>query len=123
MYEPRRPRYESVIVVIVVILVLVLSMGLYAGRIKIQNGRLLKNELQAMRTAVELHIMRERTLPPDLKTLMKLTYIDGEGQPRPYLDKIFENSTGQLIDPFGNPYRYDPRTGRVYTTTRGYKNW
>jgi len=30
---------------------------------------------------------------------------------------------GNIIDPFGNPFAYDPLKGEAKTTTAGYETW
>jgi type II secretory pathway pseudopilin PulG len=118
-----RAKYEIVIVVIIVVLAVALAMGLYAGRTKIHNGKRLVNELQAMRTGIELYMTLNRSVPPTLETLAKSTYDSGDGTQRPYLENIPIGGKGKMMDPFGHPYKYDSKTGYVCSTTPGYQNW
>ena len=118
-----RAKYEIVIVVIIVVLAVALAMGLYAGRTKIHNGKRLVNELQGLRTGVELYMTLNRSIPSNLETLAKSTYDSGDGTQRPYIENLPTNEKGQIIDPFGHPYKYDPKTGYVCSTTPGYQTW
>ncbi len=42
---------------------------------------------------------------------------------RSYLEKVSVDEDGNILDPFGNPYDYDPDTGMVRSPTPGYGNW
>ena len=118
-----RAKYETVIITIIVVLAIALSVGLYSGRAKIHNGKRLINELQGLRTGIELYMMLNKSIPPSLETLAKSTYDAGDGTQRPYIENLPTNDKGQVIDPFGHPYDYDPKTGYVYSTAPGYQNW
>lgn len=118
-----RAKYEVVIVIIIVVLAVALSIGLYAGRTKIYNGKRLINELQGMRTAVQLYITLNHSVPPSLETLAKSTFDAGDETQRPYIENLPINDKGEVIDPFGHPYKYNPQKGYVYSTTPGYENW
>jgi hypothetical protein len=120
----RRPaRYEILIVSAVVILAVVLAAALYSGRTKIYNSRCLINELQSMRLALEVYVKINKAFPSDLNSLMKSTYEPSAGTRRPYLEKIAADKQGRPIDPFGNLYEYDSKTGLIHSRTRGYESW
>ncbi|PIU57707.1 MAG: hypothetical protein COS89_03830 [Deltaproteobacteria bacterium CG07_land_8_20_14_0_80_38_7] len=118
-----RAKYEVVVVVILVVLCVGLTIGLYSSRTKVENDKVLMNELTAMRTAVSLYMTLNKAVPPNLNTLMTATYDAGDGVKRSYLDKLQLNVEGGLVDPFGNAYGYDATRGYVYSTTKGYSNW
>jgi type II secretory pathway pseudopilin PulG len=117
-----RAKYEIVVVVIVVLLAIAVAIGLYAGRSKVHNDKLVINELSAIRSAVTLYADVNKAMPPNLETLTKSTY-DVAGANRPYLDSIKTNAEGKLVDPFGKPFVYDAKRGLVSSTSPGYEKW
>lgn len=40
-----------------------------------------------------------------------------------YLMERSVDKQGNIVDPFGNPFAYDPLRGEVKATTAGYENW
>jgi hypothetical protein len=40
-----------------------------------------------------------------------------------YLRSLAVDEEGYPLDPFENPYRYDPLSGYVASITEGYENW
>lgn len=120
-----RARYEVIVVVIVIVVAVVLAVGLYSRRGKVQNDKILMNELSAMRTSVSLYVTLNKEMPASLKDLTMKTYNLGDGVQKPYLDGIASkiDAAGKFMDPYGNPYGYDPRKGFVYSTTKGYEKW
>lgn len=95
-----RPAWEYVAVVSLVGVVLWLSLALYAKRDGIFKGKLLMRELAFLRNHVMIHILTHKTLPASLTVLVQ-----------------------EAADPFGEPYHYNPRTGRCTSVSQGYENW
>lgn len=122
MKKGKRPSYEIVIVVIVVALAVVLSAGLYAGRMKIEKGNLLAQELAMFRSSLMLYKTINWKNAGSLEEL-ELSQYEVGGASRPYLDKLPVSKDGRTVDPFGNPYSYNPATGWVSSTTPGYAYW
>ena len=93
----RRATWEVVVVVLLVSCSMLLSMALYSKRDQVAKERLLILELQTLRNRVMTYMLENKKRPSGV--------------------------TDNPVDPFGNPYHYNPKTGRVSTTTSGYLSW
>lgn len=80
-----------------------------------------------IRKGVELYQVIQGHYPPDLKSLVHVqfiiparedTFFSGE-----YLRHRATDRAGNLLDPFGNRYQYDPSKGTVVSGTKGYESW
>lgn len=118
-----RSTLEIVIVVVIVALVVVLSVGIYAGQNKLNKGKVLISELTAMRAGVTLYKKLNKINPPSLDVLANERYEAGDGRRHSYLDKVHRNEESNIIDPFGQSYRYNAKSGWVQSTTKGYERW
>lgn len=87
----------------------------------------LQTSLSQIRKGVELYSVLQGHFPTDLKSLVNARYVipvrentffSGE-----YLRKQVLDDEGNLLDPFGNRYRYKPKNGTVNSETEGYENW
>ncbi len=122
MRERKRAPYEYAVIVIVVVLTVVLSVGLYARRERVRRGQLLVQELSTLRAGVQLYRLLNDRMPQSLQQLAAESY-PFEGHPRPYLQRLPRDADGRFVDPFGNPYRYDPQRGWVHSVTEGFTEW
>lgn len=122
MEKKKRATYEVLIVVVVVGLCLVLGLGLYAKRVKVAKGKLLIQELGALRASITQYRILNQKYPASLEDLAKSTFDTGKGK-RLYVEKVQKNSNGKLVDPFGTQYRYDLAKGWVSSTSSGYEKW
>ncbi|MFY9269743.1 MAG: type II secretion system protein GspG [Candidatus Manganitrophaceae bacterium] len=87
----------------------------------------LQTGLANIRKGIELYHLFQGRYPSDLKVLVNTRYLipiredtffSGE-----YLRNQTVDSEGDLLDPFGNRYRYDLKSGSVRSGTEGYKTW
>ncbi|MFH0799883.1 MAG: type II secretion system protein GspG [Pseudomonadota bacterium] len=122
MEKQKRPAYETVIVALVVGLSLVLGIGLYSGRARIQKSNLLIQELAMLRSSVTVYKMLNGKNPESLEELAASTY-KVDSMPRPYIDRLPRSQNGGVVDPFGNPYRYDIKSGWVCSGTPEFARW
>lgn len=99
----------------------------------------MKAELQSIRTAMNAYRAFNRNRNPEsLKALITEKYIAPKDKQEPmeqkyleqarlferhYLDIYTLDQEGYPIDPFGNRYRYDSKTGDVALGTEGYEAW
>lgn len=86
----------------------------------------LRAGLANVRGGIELYHILEQHYPVDLKSLVQRKYllpVSGEIISREYLIAQATDTEGNLLDPFGNHYRYDSVTGRVASGTKGYESW
>ncbi len=119
-----RARYEVIIILIVILAGAVVAFGINRAQSKAEKGNLLISELEQIRSAVTMYKTLNKSNPPDLVSLTKMSYTFAPGEaPKNYLANIKENKKGQLIDPFGNPYKYDTKSGWVSCMTEGYSKW
>ncbi len=90
-------------------------------------------ELSTLRSSVNLYAALKGKLPESLKELSSekvvLPKSGVEGRDYevvfvgPFVESMSMDEDGNLTDPFGNRYLYDPETGRVSSSTGGYLNW
>lgn len=119
-----RPKYEWVIIAVVLVVGIVVAFGIYTKRDTTRKARLLISELSEVRSAVATYKMLNRANPPSLETLTRLSYAFEPNSPaRPYLKDVKAAKDGKVLDPFGNTYAYDAKTGWTKSATKGYENW
>lgn len=122
MAKAKRSMCEVVIVVIVAVLSVIMGMGLYSGRAKLVRSELLSRELSMLRTSITLYKTINHRNPKGIGVLAGESY-NTDGESRSYINHIPGGQGGVAIDPFGNPYLYDPETGWVRSQTLGYEYW
>ncbi|MFQ5779716.1 MAG: type IV pilin protein [Nitrospiria bacterium] len=87
----------------------------------------LRMELVNIRKGVELYHALHGGYPGGLGSLIEGQYVipmrDDTLFKGEYLHAQAVDPEGNLLDPFGNRYRYDPRGGTVSSSTEGYKTW
>jgi len=119
-----RAKFEWVIIAVVLVAAIVVAFGIYGKRDNLNKSKLLISELENVRSAVQMYKTMNKANPPSLTSLTKLNYSFEPGQAgRPYLNSNAVNSKGDMVDPFGNPYKYDNKTGWVVSTTKGFEKW
>ena len=122
MGEVKRSPFEVLVVTVVVVLTIVLGASLYAGRTKIEKSNMLINEMSALRSSLLLYKIVNHRNVPELSMLATTDYTMG-GVERPFIERLPINKSGAIVDPFGNPYLYDSKSGWVSSTTRGCERW
>jgi type II secretory pathway pseudopilin PulG len=111
------------IVIIVIALAFVAWFTLSSMKSKANKDTRLASELQEMRAVITMYKTLNKANPPNLEGLAKQNYSFTPGDaPKPYLPNIKPDASGKLLDPFGNPYKYDAAKGWVVSTTEGYVN-
>ncbi len=87
----------------------------------------LASELANMRSSIDLYAAINKKFPESLNILLEkqliLPYKDLKILKEDLLKKITVDENGNLLDPFENKFDYNPNSGRVWTTTEGYKGW
>lgn len=101
---------------------------LYYGKVSDQARMMvLESDMRNIRLGISLYLYKNRTVPEDIRDLEKKECIEytagGELIKREYVKLITKDEEGYPLDPFGNRYGYDPKTGMVHPTTPGYENW
>ncbi|PIR17789.1 MAG: hypothetical protein COV46_02770 [Deltaproteobacteria bacterium CG11_big_fil_rev_8_21_14_0_20_49_13] len=119
-----RAKFEWAIIAVVLVAAIVVAFGIYSKRDSVNKGKILISELDNIRSAVTMYKTLNKANPPTLEALTKLNYSFEPGQTgKAYLEKVTISTGGQLVDPFGNPYKYDSKNGWVISTTKGYDKW
>jgi Tfp pilus assembly protein PilE len=112
----------------------------YYQRVVLEARRVaLKAELQSIRTAINAYrALHNNRNPESLKALITEKYIVPKDEKDPmeqkylkqarlferhYLEVYTLDKEGYPIDPFGNRFRYDPKTGEAASGTEGYELW
>lgn len=112
--------------VLTAILVVTISVeGLLLGmEKKISNRQVLYYQLQAIRTSINLFKAIEKRNPTDFKELSsKIFQFPGESLKRHYLEGVPLDKNGVPLDPFGEPYKYDPHSGWARAGSLLYVDW
>ncbi len=116
--------YEKcALITIALLTVAVMGVSIYFER-QLSNQKAMFFQLQAIRTSVNLYKAINKVTPSLLAVVADEEYkFPNEDIPRRYLSGAAVNDKGQILDPFGNPYFYDPATGWVRSSTSGYEFW
>lgn len=118
---------DTLLVCILVSILIGTVIPYYQGLAQEAREAALQVGLVNIRKGVELYQALQGHYPPDLKNLMHTqfiiparedTFFSGE-----YLRHRATDPTGNLLDPFGNRYQYDPSRGTVVSGTKGYESW
>ncbi|MFA4874725.1 MAG: hypothetical protein WC690_05235, partial [bacterium] len=84
----------------------------------------MRYQLQAVRTSVNLFKAIERRNPATFKELATSTFrFPGESENRHFLEGVLVTPAGEAVDPFGHAYAYDPVSGWVRSNSAGYLDW
>jgi competence protein ComGC len=94
----------------------------------------IKAELVNIRSSINLFKMLNSRYPRSLNELIeKKVMLPGRIGSEPYNDPLFLKKTyliphaidekGNVLDPFGNTFVYDPIGGEVKSSTKGYETW
>ncbi len=75
-------------------------------------------ELKQLRIAVQLYLRMQKKWPADLATALDTKH--AVHSPNWSMQR---DASGKPVDPFGNPYVYDPKSGWLHSTTKGYGSW
>lgn len=92
----------------------------------------LQAELANIRTSISLFKLLNRRNPEGLKELIEKKVMLPVRMGNSYTGSVFKEKyllpnamdrEGNIIDPFGNRFLYDPVRGEVRTTTQEYQDW
>lgn len=91
----------------------------------------LRVELGGIRMTLQLYHFKNGRYPADLRDMLKEKYLlptQEAGKERKmfeqaYLETRSLDAEGYILDPFGSRVGYDPKTGRVWSRTKGYEDW
>ncbi|MDP2682909.1 MAG: hypothetical protein Q8P28_08930 [Deltaproteobacteria bacterium] len=140
-----RTVFEMLLALIIVGILLIGAITYIQRATKIVKEYALISELGNIRTSVLLYFVINRKFPDSLKQMVSekiiLPFQDTEAIKkmagnagvtvqtgtiiidRTYLEKIAMDKDGNITDPFGNPYNYDARLGKISSSTFNYGGW
>ncbi|TAN60388.1 hypothetical protein EPN18_08625 [bacterium] len=128
-----RTLFEAVVVAALVGFFIFIAFDRYISTIKPVQETALTIELSNLRRAVNFYVMLNSSLPLSLKDLLNkkaaVAKSDIEGKEYKieivgnYVESMTTDVVGYPLDPFGGRYNYDPKTGRVWSSTKGYEKW
>jgi competence protein ComGC len=131
--EHGRAILEAVLVVIFIGVVLMAALDRYYAAIRPLKEAALTIEISNLRRAVNLYVMINKRRPSSLRQLLAekalLAKKDIESNEYrimmigSYVEGMTADLEGYPLDPFGGRYSYDPETGMVHPSTRGYESW
>ncbi len=87
----------------------------------------LKAELNNIRMSLDLYKLHNSEYPKDLRELITKKYLapykEGTIFKEEYLNAHSLDDEGYPLDPFNNRFKYNSKTGKVSSSTRGYEDW
>ena len=99
-----------------IIFILIGTFGTYAFKVVVIAKEIaLQNELANLRLSVELYKAFNGGYPEDLNQVYEI--------PDYFVTIDRLDKEGNLLDPFGKRYYYNPITGRLRSQTEKYKKW
>lgn len=123
-----RTLFETLLVTIFIAIFLFVAIERLLISIRQTKEVALAIELSNIRRAVGFYMMTKGKLPDSLNQLVKeqivvpkqdvLITLDWS-----YIQDMSSDNEGYLLDPFGNRFLYDSKTGRVRAGTKGYELW
>ncbi|HUK55951.1 MAG TPA: type II secretion system protein [Nitrospiria bacterium] len=118
---------DTLIVVVLISIFIGVLIPKYQRMAQAAREAALQISLGNLRKAVQVYVLTRQKIPADLKDLMREHYTlpikEGTLFTDQYLKTKALDESGNPVDPFGNPFGYDPSNGRVYSTTKGYEKW
>ena len=120
--KAKRSVLDFVVVGVVVALTVIMGAAIYARRTEARQSRLLMRELAMLRSSLILYKTITHENAGSLGALQSGRY-DFDGVVHTYVDPLPVSGDGEVIDPIGNPYRYDRKRGWVSSTTAGFERW
>ena len=140
-----RTVFETLLALIIIGILLVGAITYFQRATKVVKEYALVSELGNIRTSVLLYFVINKKFPDSLKQMVDekiiLPFQDTEAIKkmtgnagitvqtgtiiidRTYLEKMSMDKEGNILDPFGNPYNYDARLGKVSSSATGYGGW
>jgi len=140
-----RTVFETLLALIIIGILLVGAITYFQRATKVVKEYALMSELGNIRISVLLYFVINKKFPDSLKQMVDekiiLPFQDTEAIKkmtgnagitvqtgtiiidRTYLEKMSMDKEGNILDPFGNPYTYDARLGKVSSSTQSYGGW
>jgi hypothetical protein len=131
--------FNTLATCILIALLISTGMSYYFQLVRHAREVALRYELANIRTAIVLFTTLNRRFPASIRELVDkecllpdAEYTIATGRvflesrtifKRAFLEPTSLDARGQVIDPFGRPYRYDPLRGAVAPDEQPYRQW
>ncbi|MBI5561484.1 MAG: hypothetical protein HY894_01330 [Deltaproteobacteria bacterium] len=128
-----RTALEALLIVVAVSLLLIAAADRFYSSVRPIKETALRVELANLRGAVTTYALFNGRLPPGLSELARNNIvipkhaIEGKDYAieigSRYVEGMTVDKDGNLLDPFGAAYKYDPVTGRINSASAGHETW
>ena len=117
-------KVQRVALILIAVMGVLVTVFLVRMESRLGSMKLMRNELQSLRTSVSLFRTIEGRPPAGMRELVESSFsYEDDDQRRPFVDPSLVGETGLVLDPFGNPYVINSESGWVRSTTPGYELW
>lgn len=122
--KTQRSNLEKVILLTVFLGLLAFVAANFFKERKIVKQQSLYHQLAILRQGINMYQMMEKKNPENLIDLAMATYkLPDDDRIYKFVETIEMDDEGRMVDPFENPYDYDPNTAWVHSTTPGFMDW
>ncbi len=131
--EHGRTIFETVLILAGIGMLLLFFVDRFYASVRPIKEIAMRMELANLRSAVSNYALYNKKLPGTLQELFEKKAaspkhsiegaefnIEFHGK---YIEGMTTDNDGVPLDPFGNRYSFDAKTGRVRSTTSGYETW
>jgi general secretion pathway protein G len=126
-HKSGRTVFETVIILSLLGILLVVAINRFLKHERAAKETILHGELANIRTSIRLYEVINGKFPESLEELTKGEYLQAYDEDTvikgKYLKMKAVDESGVPLDPFGNKYGYDKKTGKIKCLTRGYEGW
>lgn len=122
--EKNRGSLEKFILLVIFVAALIFVGSTYMKERTVTKERTLYYQLEMMRQGINTFQLIQKRLPSNLIELASSVYkLPGSELKNRYVEIVKVDGDGKVVDPFGNPYDYDPKVGWVKCASSKYVNW
>jgi hypothetical protein len=119
--------FDTVLVCVLVIGLAAVMMMYFDHLAREARETALRMGLGNIRMSVRLYQVLNERYPKDVKELLAMRYLIPTKEDTIFSDRYLGmqalDADGYPVDPFGHRYEYDPKQGRVASSTKGYEQW
>lgn len=120
---------ETLIVIIIISIFTLVVMSRYEDTLWEARKTALQAELINIRHSITLFKITRKRYPNSLNELVSTKIIFPHSDPKEgvfrgkYLEHYSVDEKGNILDPFGLPYLYNPAIGEVKSQKKGFESW
>lgn len=121
---PKKRKWERSLLFFLIFVIVGVTGRIYVIQQDLHKQQQLRYELMILRSAVNTYKIVEKKTPTSLLNLFSETYtLPGSDNQQYYARQMTVENGGQVLDPFGHPYKFEPETGWISSSTRKYAAW